>query len=91
MFLRVVRVGLRTEGCLLLTGSGKLYDRFSWRAKSYESVNASVPVVIDEDKVFISECYGQGGVLLKFNEDLKASVIWKEEILNALDDAISNR
>ena len=58
--------------------SGKLYDRFSWRAKSYESVNASVPVVIDEDKVFISECYGQGGVLLKFNEDLKASVIWKE-------------
>ena len=58
--------------------SGKLYDRFSWRADSYESVNASVPVVIGEDKVFISECYGKGGALLKFDENYKISVQWEE-------------
>ena len=35
-------------------------------------------MVIDNDKVFVSECYGNGGVLLKFDKKYKLSVVWKE-------------
>ena len=72
--------GRPSKGGLLALNpeSGELYDRFSWRADSYESVNASVPVVIDNDKVFVSECYGNGGVLLQFDKKHKLSVVWKE-------------
>jgi outer membrane protein assembly factor BamB len=44
--------------------SGKIDFHFPWRARTYESVNASNPVVVD-DRVFISECYGPGSALLK--------------------------
>ena len=58
--------------------SGKLHFRFPWRADKYESVNASVPIVIDERYVFLSECYEKGGVLLEFDKDLKAKPVWQE-------------
>lgn len=44
--------------------SGKLDFHFPYRAKDYESVNASNPVVVG-DRVFISETYGPGGALLQ--------------------------
>jgi outer membrane protein assembly factor BamB len=44
--------------------SGKVVFHFPWRAEDLFSANASNPVVIG-DQVFISECYGPGGVLLK--------------------------
>jgi outer membrane protein assembly factor BamB len=59
--------------CFVLTRSGLLAFNpangkedffFRWRAKAYESVNASNPVVIG-DKVFISETYGPGSALLQ--------------------------
>ena len=46
------------------------------RADILESVNAMVPVV-DGDRVFISECYRMGSVLLKVNAE-SAEVIWKD-------------
>ena len=58
--------------------SGKLFHRFPWRTDKFESVNASVPVVIDEKFVFLSECYGKGGVLLEFDEKLNAVPVWNE-------------
>jgi outer membrane protein assembly factor BamB len=44
--------------------SGKIDFHFPWRSPDLESVNASNPVVVG-DRVFISECYGPGGALLK--------------------------
>ena len=50
---------------------------FPWRAKTLESVNAAWPVV-SEDKIFISETYELGSVLLRF--DGKSLVpVWQDQ------------
>ncbi len=56
--------------------TGKIDFHFPWRARAYESVNASNPVVID-DRVFISECYGLGSALLKAKEG-GYEVLWAD-------------
>jgi outer membrane protein assembly factor BamB len=54
-----------TGGLLCINPENGVVDcSFSWRGRRIESVNASAPLVID-DNVFISECYGKGGVLLQ--------------------------
>lgn len=58
--------------------TGQLCDRFPWRASKYESVIASSPLAIDGKRVFISECYEKGGVMLEFGEDMKAKPIWEQ-------------
>ncbi|MEM1206978.1 MAG: PQQ-binding-like beta-propeller repeat protein [Acidobacteriota bacterium] len=45
--------------------SGKLDFRVPWRAKLLESVNAASPVVVG-DRLFLTEAYGPGALLLKF-------------------------
>lgn len=69
-----------THGGLLTIDveSGEVYDRFPWRARKYESVLASSPLVIDDSRVFISECYELGGVLLEFDEARKSKPVWKQ-------------
>lgn len=57
--------------------NGHLFDAFPWRADMYTSVNATMPVVVGDDQVYISECYVSGGILLKLGEDLKWSEVWK--------------
>jgi outer membrane protein assembly factor BamB len=44
--------------------SGQVDFHFPWRARAYQSQNASNPVVVN-DRVFISECYGPGSALLE--------------------------
>ena len=56
--------------------NGKIYDRFFWRADMYTSVNAATPVVLG-DRVFITECYKTGGVMLKFDAESKSEVAYK--------------
>ncbi len=57
--------------------TGILLFEFPWRSRIIESVNASTPVVID-DQIFLTECYGPGGVLLKYeNRELKQ--IWSDD------------
>jgi len=58
--------------------TGKLYSRFPWRASNYESVLASTPLALPNNRIFISECYQKGGVLLQFDEKLLPTPIWKE-------------
>ena len=48
---------------------------FPWRSRSYESVNASCPVVFD-NKVFISASYRTGGALLEIRPDFTHNVLW---------------
>jgi outer membrane protein assembly factor BamB len=55
---------------------GRVLDRFPWRARNYESAIAATPVVLDEKRVFISECYEKGGVLLEFDADMKSRPLW---------------
>ena len=55
--------------------SGKVDFSFPWRSRSYESVNASCPVVFDS-KVFISASYRTGGALVQINPDFTHKVLW---------------
>ena len=55
--------------------NGKVDFSFPWRSRSYESVNASCPVVFD-NKVFISASYRTGGALLQINPDFTHKVLW---------------
>ncbi len=56
---------------------GKLLAEFPWQAKKLESVNASTPVVFD-NQVFITESYGPGAALLKIVGD-DFELVWKDQ------------
>ncbi len=55
--------------------NGRVDFVFPWRGKRHESVNAASPVVIG-DRVFVSECYGAGGVLVEVQADGRARQGW---------------
>ena len=55
--------------------TGKVDFSFPWRSRSYESVNASCPVVFD-NKVFISASYRTGGALVEIRPDFTHRVVW---------------
>lgn len=55
--------------------TGRVDFAFPWRSRSFESVNASCPVVFD-NKVFISASYRTGGALLEVRPDFTHRVAW---------------
>lgn len=55
--------------------NGKIDFSLPWRSKSYESVNASCPVIFD-NKVFVSASYKTGGVLAEIQPDFSHKVLW---------------
>jgi hypothetical protein len=55
--------------------NGRVDFSFPWRSRSYESVNASCPVVFD-NKVFVSASYRAGGALLEIRPDFTHRVLW---------------
>ena len=55
--------------------NGRVDFSFPWRSRSYESVNASCPVVFD-NKVFVSASYRTGGALLEIRPDFTHRVLW---------------
>jgi outer membrane protein assembly factor BamB len=55
--------------------NGRVDFSFPWRSRTYESVNASCPVVFD-NKVFISASYRTGGALLEVRPDFTHRVVW---------------
>jgi outer membrane protein assembly factor BamB len=84
--LQLARIGQRDwcfafvrEGLIgFEPATGKVDFEFPWRAAILESVNASAPVVID-DQVFISETYGPGSALLKVATGHQ-EVVWQDEL-----------
>lgn len=82
----IATIGQRRWGFVFARGglvafepkSGQLDFHFPWRAKDFESVNASNPVIVG-DKVLISETYGPGGVLLKVKAG-EPDVLWTDAI-----------
>ena len=53
-----------TGGLLCIDpANGHVDSTFPWRGTRHDSVNASSPVIVG-NQIFISECYGSGGVML---------------------------
>ncbi len=59
------------------TATGKEIYRFPFRSKTYESVNAATPVLVD-DAVFLSATYGVGSAELKLEPD-GFKVLWQSK------------
>ncbi|HJN43294.1 MAG: PQQ-like beta-propeller repeat protein [Vicinamibacterales bacterium] len=55
--------------------NGEVDFAFPFRSRTYESVNASCPVVFD-DTVFISASYRTGGALVRALPDFTHEVVW---------------
>jgi len=80
----IADIGGRRQGLYFARGGllgfdpvrGKAGFHFPWRAKILESVNAATPVV-SGDRVFLTETYGPGSVLLKLTQD-GPEVVWKD-------------
>ncbi len=58
--------------------TGAVDFRFPWRSKSYESVNASCPVIID-NQVFVTSSYQTGAALLSLDENIQPTTSWTNE------------
>ncbi|MCB1203666.1 MAG: PQQ-binding-like beta-propeller repeat protein [Verrucomicrobiae bacterium] len=56
--------------------NGNIESEFPWRSDNFASVNAASPVYCDENRIFISEDYGLGGVMLQFDGNNQPSVLW---------------
>lgn len=72
------------EGGLLVINpkDGSKLARFAWRSSKYESANAVPPLPIGGNRVFLSECYEKGGVVVEFDQTFTPSVVWSDETLN---------
>lgn len=55
--------------------TGRIDFTFPWRSRTFESVNASCPVVFD-NKVFISASYRIGSALVEVLPDFTHRVVW---------------
>jgi len=65
-----------TGGLLMIDpATGTVDFTFPWRSKSYESVNASCPVIMG-NYVFVSASYKTGGAMLEITPDFKHKVLW---------------
>ena len=55
--------------------TGRVDFEFPWRSRTFESVNASCPVVFD-NKVFISASYRTGSALVEVRRDFTHRLVW---------------
>ncbi len=59
--------------------TGEINFSYFFRSRLRDSVNAAMPVVVD-DKIFLSAAYGVGSVLLRVSEDGKSvEEVWKSQ------------
>ena len=56
--------------------TGEVYDSFAWRSNNFASVNAATPVPCGPNRIFLTEDYGMGGVMLQYGPGFKARVLW---------------
>jgi len=72
-----------TGGLLVIDPeNGIKLSRFAWRSKSYESVNAVPPIPLGKNRVYLSECYEKGSVIIQFDAEFKPTISWKDPNLN---------
>ena len=71
-----------TGGLLVIeTATGKVLASAAHRADMAESVNASSPVLVSANRVFISEAYTAGGLCVEIAPDFSTKTAWKDETL----------
>lgn len=58
--------------------TGKVLFSKRWRSRIHASVNAAMPVLLGEDHLFLSACYGTGAVVLKLKKD-GVEEVWKND------------
>lgn len=58
--------------------SGAIESEFPWRSDNFASVHGASPVACGENRVFISEDFGLGGVMLEFDERFQPQVLWDD-------------
>ena len=67
-----------TGGLLSIDPANGAVDfSFPWRSKSYESVNASCPIVFG-NSILVSATYKAGAVLLDISKDMQAKQAWAQ-------------
>ena len=68
-----------TGGLMVIDpASGKLEVEFPWRSRKYESVNASCPLDIGGNRIFVSASYQAGSALLEIGKDFTShKTVWK--------------
>ena len=57
--------------------TGDVLFEFPFRARSLESVNAATPT-IDGNRIFVSECYGLGSLLIELDKEFNPKVVWTD-------------
>ncbi|MCH2181912.1 MAG: PQQ-binding-like beta-propeller repeat protein [Mariniblastus sp.] len=57
--------------------SGEMLFEKPFRARLLESVNAATPVV-QGNRIFISECYGPGSLLIELDREFRPRVVWSD-------------
>ena len=62
--------------------SGTIDGRFPFRSKTYTSVNAASPVIVDSD-VFITSGYRTGGVRVRWSSRGDPSPVWRNKHLGS--------
>lgn len=62
--------------------SGQKLSRFPWRSSSYESANAVPPIPIPGNRVFLSECYEKGGVMISIDAKFNTKIEWHKPEFN---------
>lgn len=71
-----------TGGLLVIElASGRVLGSAPHRADIAESVNASSPVVVAPNRVFVSEAYTAGGLCAEIAPDFSIKTAWKDEAL----------
>lgn len=61
--------------------TGRILSEFPWRSDNFASVNAASPVACGENRIFISEDYGLGGVMIGYDESLQPRPLWTSPTL----------
>ena len=56
---------------------GKIDGAISWRSEMFASVNAASPVPCGENRVFITEDYGKGGIMIEFDSQFRPHIAWE--------------
>ncbi len=71
-----------TGGLLVIeTATGKVMASAPHRADMAESVNASSPVLVSGNRVFVSEAYTAGGLCVEIAPDFSLKTAWKDDTL----------
>jgi outer membrane protein assembly factor BamB len=86
-YATAVPARLAGRRCLLIMGTQELYGvdpftgnvNWSYPWPSYQNINATDPVVIDDTDVFVSTGYNRGGARLRIGADGKVSEVWRNK------------